>query len=44
MQILTKKVKFLGKTATLFQVVDAQGEVLQVLDTRAEAEAWKAAR
>lgn len=44
MKIATIKMKLFGKVGTLFQVIDAQGEVLQVLETKAEAEAWIAAK
>lgn len=44
MTINAMKFKFLGKTSTLFRVLDASGEVLQVLETKEEAEAWIAAR
>lgn len=40
MKIMTKKIKLFGKTETMFQVVDSEGEVLQVLCSRDEAEAW----
>jgi len=32
--------KFLGKSSSLFRVLDAAGEVLQVLETKQEAEDW----
>jgi hypothetical protein len=40
MTISTIRIKFLGKTATLFRVLDAAGEVLQVCETKAQAEAF----
>lgn len=43
MKINPIKIKFLGKTNTLFRVLNAKGEVLQVLETKEEAEAWIAA-
>ena len=38
------KMKFLGKTSTLFRVLDSKGEVLQVLESKEEAEAWIASK
>ena len=40
MTISPIRIKFLGKTATLFRVLDATGEVLRVYETKAEAEAF----
>lgn len=40
MKIASTKIKLFGKVAVLFQVVDNSGEVLQVLETKEEAEAW----
>lgn len=40
MKVTTFKMKFLGKMVTLFRVLDKKGEVLQVLETEAEAKAW----
>lgn len=44
MQITTIKIKLFGKVAALFQVVDAAGEVLQVLESKEEARAWIASK
>ena len=44
MTIATTKIKLFGKVAALYQVIDAQGEVLQVLETKEEAEAWIASQ
>lgn len=44
MKVTAIKIKLFGKTETLFRVLDASGEVLQVLETREEAEAWIAAK
>jgi hypothetical protein len=43
MKIDTLKIKLFGKTAAMFRVLDAKGGVLQVFETRVEAEAWMAA-
>lgn len=40
MKVMTKKIKLFGRTESLFQVVDASGEVLQVLCSKEEAEEW----
>lgn len=37
-------IKFLGKKETLYRALNANGEVLQVFSTQAEAEAWVAAQ
>lgn len=44
MKIQAFKIKFLGKVGTLYRVLDARGQVLQVLETEAEAAAWIAAQ
>lgn len=44
MKIASTKIKLFGKVAVLFQVVDNTGEVLQVLETKEEAEAWIASQ
>lgn len=44
MKIHAMKIKLFGKVGTLYRVLDAKGEVLQVLETEAEAAAWIAAR
>lgn len=44
MQIVTVKIKLFGKVSALFQVVDAAGEVLQVLESKEEALAWIASK
>jgi hypothetical protein len=44
MKINEFKIKFLGKTEIMFRVLDARGEVVQVLETRAAAESWIAAQ
>lgn len=44
MTINTFKMKFLGKTSVLFRVLDRDGEVLQVLESKEEAEAWIASK
>ena len=33
-------IKFMGKKGSLYRVIDADGEVLQVLCTKQEAEEW----
>ena len=33
-------IKYMGKKESLFRVIDAEGEVLQVLCTKEEAEEW----
>ena len=33
-------IKFMGKKESLFRVIDAEGEVLQVLCSKEEAEEW----
>ena len=33
-------IKYMGKKESLFRVIDAEGEVLQVLWTKEEAEEW----
>jgi hypothetical protein len=38
MTISKMKIKFLGKTGTLYRVLDRSGEVLQVFETQKEAE------
>lgn len=43
MTIATKKIKLFGQTAVLFQVVKGK-EVVQVLESKEEAEAWIAAQ
>lgn len=40
MTINTIKIKLFGKVAPLYRVLDASGEVLQVLETKQEAEDW----
>ena len=40
MQIVTKKIKLFGKVETMFQVIDKDGEVLQVACTKEEAQEW----
>lgn len=44
MKVTTMKIKFLGKTSTLYRVLDEAGEVLQVLESKEEAEAWIASK
>jgi hypothetical protein len=44
MTINTFNMKFLGKKITMFRVLDNNGEVLQVLETKEEAEAWIASK
>lgn len=44
MTINPTKIKLFGKTQTLFQVINSKGEVVQVLETKAEAESWIAER
>ena len=36
----TLRIKFLGKTGTVYRVLDKTGEVLRVFETKAEAEAF----
>jgi transposase-like protein len=43
MKVSKIKMKLFGKSAVLFRVLDAQGQVLQVLETEAEALGWIAA-
>jgi hypothetical protein len=44
MTTITKmKIKLLGKTETIFRVLDKDGEVLRVFATQAEAVAYAAA-
>ena len=33
-------IKYMGKKESLFRVIDTEGEVLQVLCSKEEAEAW----
>lgn len=40
MKVTSIKIKLFGKTATMFRVLAANGEVLQVLETKQEAEEW----
>jgi hypothetical protein len=40
MKISQIKIKLFGKTDVLFRVLDSKGEVLQVLTTQDEAQAW----
>jgi hypothetical protein len=42
MKITTLKIKLFGKTEVLFRVLDSKGEVVQVSETKEEAEAWLA--
>jgi len=44
MKVTAIKIKLFGKVDTLYRVLAANGEVLQVLETRQEAEAWIAAK
>lgn len=44
MKITTIKIKLFGKTATMYRVMSERGEVLQVLETEAEAAAWIASQ
>lgn len=44
MTINTFNMKFLGKKITMFRVLDNNGEVLQVLETKEEAQAWIASK
>lgn len=34
------KIKFLGKTAAMYRILNSAGEVLQVFESKAEAEAY----
>jgi hypothetical protein len=38
------KIKQFGKAAVMFRAINAAGEVVQVFETREEAEAWVAAK
>jgi hypothetical protein len=40
MTISTLKIKLFSNTATMYRVLNAAGEVVQVFDNRAEAEAF----
>ena len=40
MTIHTMKIKLFGKVGTMYRVLDQSGEVLQVLETKQEAEDW----
>lgn len=40
MKVTTFKMKYFGKMVTLFRVLDAKGEVIQVAETEQEAQAW----
>lgn len=44
MKIHAMKIKFLGKIGTIYRVLDDKGQVLQVLETKEQAEAWIAAQ
>lgn len=44
MTINAMKIKLFGKVATMYRVLDADGGVLQVLETQEEAAAWIAAQ
>ena len=44
MKVQKFKMKFLGKSGVLFRVINEKGEVLQVLETQQEAEAYINAR
>lgn len=44
MKVTSMKIKLFGKVATMFRVLDAQGEVIQVCETKEEAEAWIASK
>lgn len=44
MKVTSIKIKLFGKTQTMFRVLDAHGQVLQVAETEAEALAWIAAQ
>lgn len=44
MKITSMKIKLFGKVATMYRVLDEKGGVLQVLETKEEAEAWIAAQ
>jgi hypothetical protein len=40
MKVSAIKIKLFGKTATMYRVLDTKGEVLQVCETKDEAESW----
>jgi hypothetical protein len=44
MKIDQIKIKQFGKAAAMFRTINAAGEVVQVFETREEAEAWVAAK
>jgi hypothetical protein len=44
MKVTTMKMKLFGKVNTLYRVMSAAGEVLQVLESKEEAEAWIASK
>ncbi len=44
MKIDQIKIKLFGKAAVMFRAINAAGEVVQVFETREEAETWVAAR
>jgi hypothetical protein len=44
MKIDQIKIKQFGKAAAMFRAINAAGEVVQVSETREEAEAWVAAK
>lgn len=44
MKVQAMKIKLFGKVDTLYRVLSVAGEVLQVCETKEEAEAWIAAQ
>jgi transposase-like protein len=40
MKVSAIKIKLFGKTETMYRAIDANGEVVQVFESKEEAESW----